>query len=151
MVTVSTLHGIVVCYLLLGYMVPLHTVVHGTFVDCLIGTWYIFVSDNILLMMILLKYIHVSDAHMKELTVQSKLQLQEEHLFYYTSLVFVVTSINQTVTQSGCQNLHFCYNCQIFSLFGCISATYHLGTTISCLKTYLMNVTLVYCIWRFLF
>jgi len=102
-------------------------------------------------MLILLKYIHVSGANMKELLVQSNLQLQEEHLFYYTSLVFVVTSINQTVTQSGCQNLHFSYNCQIFSLFVCISATYHLGTTISCLKTYLMNVTLVYCNWHFLF
>jgi len=61
MVTVSTLHGIVVCSLLLGYMVPyiisfsygymvpLHTVVHGTLADCLIGTWYILFSDNILL------------------------------------------------------------------------------------------------------
>ena len=52
-------------------------------------------------MLILLKYIHVSGANMKELTIQSNLQLQEDHLFYYTLLVFVVTSIHGTVTQSG--------------------------------------------------
>jgi hypothetical protein len=52
-------------------------------------------------MLILLKYIHVSGANMKELTIQSNLQLQEDDLFYYTLLVFVVTSINRTVTQSG--------------------------------------------------